>query len=56
MTEITDIKDNVPDAVQRFVLEWGDRRTFYQAETDLWRLVSRSRLLDRSGKGSRDLS
>jgi DNA-binding transcriptional regulator GbsR (MarR family) len=103
MTEITDIKDRVPDAVQRFVLEWGnlgerwgvnrsvsqihallyaskeplsaediadalgiarsnvsnslrelqtwnlirpapvlgDRRAFYQAETDLWTLVSR---------------
>jgi DNA-binding transcriptional regulator GbsR (MarR family) len=103
MTEDTDIKDNVPEAVQRFVLEWGnlgerwgvnrsvsqihallyvskqplaaediadalgiarsnvsnslrelqtwnlirpvsalgDRRTFYQAETDLWTLVSR---------------
>src|SRR3984885_2881486 len=24
MTEITDIKSNVPDAVQRFVLEWGN--------------------------------
>jgi DNA-binding transcriptional regulator GbsR (MarR family) len=103
MTEITDIKDNVPQAVQQFILEWGnlgerwgvnrsvsqvhallyasrrplaaediadslgiarsnvsnslrelltwniirsvpvlgDRRTFYEAETDLWTLVSR---------------
>jgi len=103
MTEITDIKDGVPDVVRRFVLEWGnlgerwgvnrsvsqihallyvsqrplaaediadaleiarsnvsnslrelqtwnlirsvpilgDRRTFYEAETDLWTLVSR---------------
>jgi DNA-binding transcriptional regulator GbsR (MarR family) len=103
MTEVTDIKDGVPDVVRRFVLEWGnlgerwgvnrsvsqihallyvsqrplaaediadalgiarsnvsnslrelqtwnlirsvpllgDRRTFYEAETDLWTLVSR---------------
>jgi DNA-binding transcriptional regulator GbsR (MarR family) len=103
MTEITDNQNRIPDAVQRFVLEWGnlgerwgvnrsvsqihallyaskqplaaediadalgiarsnvsnslrelqtwnlirpvpvlaDRRTFYQAETDLWTLVSR---------------
>jgi DNA-binding transcriptional regulator GbsR (MarR family) len=103
MTEITEIKDSVPEAVRRFVLEWGnlgerwgvnrsvsqihallyaskqplaaediadvlgiarsnvsnslrelqswniirsvpilgDRRTFYNAETDLWVLVSR---------------
>jgi DNA-binding transcriptional regulator GbsR (MarR family) len=103
MTEITDLKESVPEAVRQFVLEWGnlgerwgvnrsvsqihallyaskqplaaediadalgiarsnvsnslrelqtwnlirpvsalgDRRTFYQAETDLWTLVSR---------------
>src|SRR5450432_3425935 len=103
MTEITETQDNVPSAVQRFILQWGnlgerwgvnrsvsqihallyaskaplaaeeiadtlgiarsnvsnsirelqswniirsvpvlgDRRTFYEAETDLWTLVSR---------------